>query len=62
MFLWEKSIIEYLLSRKVQRNVHALYVYRYRCELLDFVFMYIIKHVTFSLLFMLTKIFFMPIV
>ena len=51
-----------LLSRKVQINVYALYVYQYRCELLAFVFTYIIKCVTFSLLFTLTKRVHMPIV
>ena len=42
--------------------MYALYVYHYRCELLAFVFTYIIKCVTFSLLFTLTKRLHMPIV
>ena len=52
-----KSIIEYSIisiSRKVQINVYALYAYHYRCELLALVVTFIIKYMTFSLLFMLT--------
>ena len=58
----QNSVEACFLSRKVQINVYALYVYHYRCELLAFVFTYIIKCVTFSLLFTLTKRLHMPIV
>ena len=40
---------DYLLSWKVQIKVYALSVYHFRCQLLAFVFTYIIKYVTFSL-------------
>ena len=54
-FRWEFFAVrfrlnsDYLLSQKVQIKVYALYVYHFRCQRLAFVFMYIIKCVTFSL-------------